>query len=238
MVADVKYAIRMLVKTPGFTVIAVITLALGMGAATSIFSVVGFVLLRPLPYPQQERIVELSEVSDSGRAMPFAEPNFDDLRARSRSFEAFARYSAYPEAVAGGNEAVRTNVCAASADFFRVLGIAPHLGRLFTDAKPQQVVVVSYGFWKRILGGETNLDALTLRFDNRSFEVIGVLPPHLEFPPQVNLWFPAELMPVVESRTAHNWRVLAAAERRLARRSSRRDLRHRPAAQARARAGD
>jgi putative ABC transport system permease protein len=209
MVNDLKFALRMLAKNPGLTAIAVLTLALGIGANTAIFSVVNSVLLRPLPYPQQERIVELSEVSDSGRAMRFAEPNFDDLRARSRSFDAMARYTEYPEAVAGGSEAVRTNVCAASVDFFRVLGIIPHRGRLFTDQKPEQTVVVSYCFWKRILGGETNLDALTLRFDNRSFAVMGVLPPDLKFPPQVDVWFPAELMPSVESRTAHNWRLLA-----------------------------
>ncbi|MDQ6859623.1 MAG: ABC transporter permease [Verrucomicrobiota bacterium] len=199
---------RSLLRRPGFTLVAIITLALGMGAATAIFSVLNAVLLRPLPYPQQERMVELSETSNSGRAMPFAEPNFADLAARSRSFEALARYSAYPEAVAGGSEAVRVNVCRASSDFFRVLGVTPQVGRVFgrTD-KPEQVAVVSYAFWKRLLGEQPNLDSLSLRFDNRSFSVIGVLPPGVGFPPQAEIWFPAELNPPNESRSAHNWRA-------------------------------
>ncbi len=136
MIADLKYAIRMLVKTPGFTVIAVITLALGMGAATSIFSVVDAVLLRPLPYPQQERIVELRELSEAVMPMPFAEPNIEDLRARSHSFEAVAKYSAWPQSVAGGSEPVRTNVCAASREFFQVLGVTPLIGRYFSTQPP------------------------------------------------------------------------------------------------------
>ena len=208
MIADFKYAIRMLLKTPGFTVIAVITLGLGMGAATSIFSVVDAVLLRPLPYPQQERIVALNELSETGRPMRFGEPNIDDLRARSRSFEAVAKYTDYPEAVAGGSEAVRTNVCAASSDFFEVFGVKAQLGRLFTaSAKPEPVAVVSYGYWQRLLGGRQDLDGVTLRISNRSYVVVGVLPPQLEFPPDVDVWFPAELDPQNPYRTAHNWRA-------------------------------
>ena len=95
MIADLKYALRSLGKTPGFTVVAILTLALGIGASTAIFSVLDAVLLRPLPYPNQERIVELRELDEKGQGMSFAEPNFDDLRARSRSFEALAKYSAW-----------------------------------------------------------------------------------------------------------------------------------------------
>jgi len=210
MTSDLKYAVRSLLKRPGFTLVAIITLALGMGSATAIFSVLNAVLLRPLPYPQQERIVELSELNEKGRAMRFAEPNYDDLRARSRSFQALAKYSAWPQAVAGGREAVRTKVCAASADFFRVLGVTPYVGRLLpagANGKPEQVAVVSYGFWKRLLGSERNLETLALRIDNRSFAVVGVLPPETEFPPETDVWFPSELSPPAESRTAHNWRA-------------------------------
>lgn len=210
MIADFKYALRSLGKKPAFTVIALLTLALGIGASTAIFSVLDAVLLRPLPYPNQERIVELRELDEKGNGMSFAQPNFDDLRARSRSFDALAQYSAWPQAIAGGSEPVRTNAARVSGDFFRVLGVKPALGRLFSSdslAESKEIVVVSFGFWKRYLGERKDLEGTALRFDNRSFAVIGVLPAETEFPPNVDVWYPSELFPPVPSRTAHNWRV-------------------------------
>ena len=207
---EIRLAVRSLLKRPGFAFVAILTLALGIGASTAIFSVLDAVLLRPLPYPNQERIVELRELDEKDRGMSFAQPNFDDLRARSRSFDALAQYSAWPQAVSGGNEPVRTDVCAVSGDFFRVLGVRPVLGRVFASdslAENKEVVVVSYGFWKRFLGGRTDLDGTPLRFGNRSFSVIGVLPAETEFPPRIDVWFPSEIYPPNLSRTAHNWRV-------------------------------
>src|ERR1043166_3481082 len=118
MLADVNYALRSLAKRPTFSLVAILTLALGIGASTAIFSVLDAVLLRPLPFPQQERIVAVRELDEKGRGMAFAEPNFDDLRARSRSFAALAKYSEGTEAIAGGSEPVRTNISAVSEDFF------------------------------------------------------------------------------------------------------------------------
>src|ERR1700674_1181398 len=115
MLADLKYALRTLAKRPGFALVAILTLALGIGASTAIFSVVDAVLLRPLPYPSQERLVEVTELNEAGRGMPFAEANFNDLAARSRSFEALATYTRSPDAVAGGTEPGRTNILAVSA---------------------------------------------------------------------------------------------------------------------------
>ena len=210
LLQEIRLAVRSLVKRPGFTVVAVLTLALGIGASTAIFSVLDAVLLRPLPYPNQERIVELRELDEKGKGMSFAQPNFDDLRARSRSFDALAQYSAWPQAIAGGSEPVRTTAASVSGDFFRVLGVTPTLGRLFlTDslAESKEIAVVSFSFWKRYLGERGNLDGTALRFANRSFEVIGVLPAETDFPPNVDVWYPAELFPPIPSRTAHNWRV-------------------------------
>src|SRR4051812_1356665 len=210
---DLKYSFRTLVKSPAFTLVAILTLALGIAASTAIFSVLDAVLLRPLPYPNQERLVEVSELNESGRGMPFAEPNFIDLGARSHSFEAVAAYNRSPEAVAGGVGPVGANLCRVSADFFRVLGVAPSIGRVFspeTLREEKQVAVVSYGFWKKQLEGRPNLDGTSLRFSNRSFAVIGVLPPQTEFPAGVDVWFPfAALYPSSESRSAHNFRVVA-----------------------------
>lgn len=212
MIPDFKYAFRSLAKRPGFSVVAILTLVLGIGASTAIFSVLDAVLLRPLPYPNQERIVELRELDEKGHAMSFAQPNFDDLRARSHSFEALAQYSSWPQAIAGGTEPVRTNACSVSADFFRVLGVSPVLGRVFSAeslAENKETAVVSYGFWKRYLEGRPNLEGTTLRFANHSFAVIGVLPAEIEFPPGADVWFPAAIFPPNTSRTAHNWRVAA-----------------------------
>ena len=210
MIDDIRYATRSLIKKPGFTAVAIITLALGIGASTAIFSVLDAVLLRPLPFPQQDRIVELRELNENGRGMPFAEPNYIDLKERSRSFEALAQYSVAPDAVAGGSEPVRTTVSGASADFFRVLGVTPVLGRVFgsgSGVQDQQVAVVSHAFWKRLLGGRTNLDGTALRVGTHSFAVIGVLPPDAGVPPDVDVWYPREIYPPDTARTAHNWRV-------------------------------
>ena len=176
-----------------------------MGAATAIFSVVNAVLLRPLPYPSQDRLVELTELSATGRSMRFAQPNFDDLAARNRSFEAVASYTRSSEAVSGGSEPIRTNISGVSPDFFRVLRIAPLVGRFFSTEK-DPVAVVSYRFWKRELEGRPNLEGTVLRFANRSFAVVGVMPPGAEFPDGVEVWFPSAVVyPYIESRTAHNF---------------------------------
>src|SRR3954466_13262655 len=212
-ITDLKYAFRTLLKSPAFTAVAILTLALGIGASTAIFSVLDAVLLRPLPYPNQERLVEVSELNESGRGMPFAEPNFNDLASRNHSFDAVAAYTRSPDAVAGGLEPVRTNLAGVSVDFFRVLGVTPMIGRLFsaeTLREEKQVAVVSYGFWKKQLEARPSLEGTSLRFSNRSFAVIGVLPPETEFPAGVDVWFPfAALYPPSESRTAHNFRVIA-----------------------------
>src|SRR5205814_793846 len=132
--------------------------------------------------------------------------------ARSHRFDAVAAYTRSPDAVAGGIEPVRTNLSGVSPDFFRVLGVTPAIGRLFspkTLREEKQVAVVSYGFWKKQLEGRPSLEGTSLRFANRNFAVIGVLPPATEFPAGVDVWFPfAAIYPPYESRTAHNFRVI------------------------------
>src|SRR5262245_12498410 len=119
LLQDLRYGCRVLLKNPIFTVITVLTLALGIGACTAIFSIIDAVLLRPLPYPEQHRIVQFREVSEKGSQMSVTEPNFLDLRARSRSFEAVGQYAGWPSTVTGGSEPVRVHTAAASGDFFR-----------------------------------------------------------------------------------------------------------------------
>jgi len=213
LIADIRVGIRSLLKRPGFTLIAILTLALGIGASTAIFSVVDGVLLRPLPYPHAEQIVQLREVSQRGGRMAFAEPNFLDLRARSHTFEGVAQYSGSLTTVNGGSEPVRALTYAVSADFFNVVGVTPIVGRTFSPEESRAggapVAIVSYGFWQRLLGAKATLSGTTLRLMDKSVEVVGVMPRGLGFPQSAEIWVPREMFPAEVSRSAHNWSVIA-----------------------------
>jgi predicted permease len=209
---DLRYAARQLFRSPGFALPAILTLALGIGATTAIFSVVYGVILRPLPYPHPERLTWVQEVSAKGNPMAFPDPDFDDLNEQSHSFQALAAISyATPVSVTGGLDAVRSVAVAVSRDFFRVMGASPIRGRTFqpdeqsVGAAPS--VIVSNAFWKKNLGGGT-LAGKTLKFDNRVFSVVGVMPEGFSYPEGVDLWIPRELEPALTSRTAHNWAVV------------------------------
>src|SRR5688500_3109121 len=128
---DVRFAVRSWRKNPGFTTVAVLTLTLGIGACTAIFSIVDAVLLRPLPYPAAEKIVSLREVDAKGRQITFAEPNFLDVRARNHTLAAAAQYAMGLTTVLGGSEPARTRVAYVSGDFFKTLGVQPVAGRSF-----------------------------------------------------------------------------------------------------------
>src|ERR1043166_1097251 len=154
-IKDIRYGLRSLARRPGFTALAIITLALGIGASTSIFSVVDAGLLRPLPYPHAEQIVQLREINEKGGKIPFTEPNFIDLRSRNHTLEALAQYSGQLTTVTGANEPVRALTYLVSADFFRVLGTKALVGRTFVpeEQKPgaSLVAVVIYGRSARLL---------------------------------------------------------------------------------------
>ena len=212
-IKDIRFGLRSLAKRPGFTAIAVITLALGIGASTAIFSVVDGVLLRPLPYPHAEQIVQLREVTAKGTKIAFAEPNFLDVRSRTRTLEAVAQYGGELTTVTGGSEPVRAQAFAVSGDFFKVLGVNPIVGRTFgpDETKPggAPAAVVSYGFWQRVLSGKPDLGGTSLRIADQSVSVIGVMPAGLAFPHDAEIWLPRELFPAETSRSGHNWSVVA-----------------------------
>ena len=213
LIKDIRYGVRSLLARPGFTALAVFTLALGIGACTAIFSVVDGVLLRSLPYPDAERIVQLREVRSSGAQMAFAEPNYLDVRARSRTLEAVAQYGGDLTTVTGGSEPVRALTFSVSGDFFHVLGTKPFVGRTFLpeESKPggAPVAVVSYGFWQRLLGGKSDLAGTTLRLLDQNVTVVGVMPAGFAFPQDAEVWIPRELFLQETSRSAHNWSVVA-----------------------------
>lgn len=212
LIKDIRFGVRSLVKRPGFTALAIITLALGIGASTAIFSVVDGVLLRSLPYPNADEIVQLREVNARGVQIAVAEPNFRDLQSRSHSFQGIAQYSGQLTTVIGGSEPVRAPAFIVSADFFDILGVEPILGRTFAADESKRggtpVAVVSYGFWQRLLGGK-NPSEISLRTMDQNLMVVGVMPPGFAFPQNAEIWIPRELFPEQISRTAHNWSVVA-----------------------------
>src|SRR5256885_4879372 len=130
---DVRYGLRILAKNPGFTAVTVLTLALGIGATTAIFSVVYGVLLRPLPYTKPEQIVRLWEVNATGQHVSFADPNFADVRSQARSLQGLAEYAAALQSVSGGSEPTRTMTASVSRDFFSVMAAQPVIGRGFRE---------------------------------------------------------------------------------------------------------
>lgn len=212
VLSDSRYALRQLRKNPGFTAVAVLTLALGIGVTTAIFSVVYGVLLRPLPYPDPNRIMAVFEVTSKGRPARVADPNFDDFRDQNRSFQAIAKYSDTVASVSGASEPMRTRVARVSPDFLAVFGIQPILGRNFNanDAKKGAgpTVLVSYGYWRQYLGSPRDLSQSHLKIDGASFSVIGVLPAGFDFPADVDLWRPADLEGKNPSRTSHNYNAV------------------------------
>ncbi len=211
VLADCRYALRQLRKNPGFTAVALLTLALGIGVTTAIFSVVYGVLLRPLSYPEPDRIMAIFEVTSKGRPSRLADPNFDDFRDQSRSFQAIAKYTDNIASVSGASQPTRTTVAAVSPAFLRVFGVQPILGRDFTasDAKKGAgpTVLVSSGYWRQYLGSTRDLSQSQLKIDSTVFSVIGVLPAGFRFPADVDLWLPADLEGENPSRTSHNYRA-------------------------------
>jgi predicted permease len=209
MSSDCRYGLRQLRKNPGFTAVAVLTLALGIGASTAIFSVVYGVLLRPLPYTDANRIMAVFEVTTTGRPSRVADPNFDDFRDQSRSFQAIAKYAVNIVSVSGAAEPTRTTVASVSPDFLKVFGVQPILGRDFSasDAKKGAgpTVLVSYGYWRQHLGSPQDLSQSYLKIEGAVFSVIGVLPAGFHFPADVELWLPADLEGENPSRTSHNY---------------------------------
>jgi putative ABC transport system permease protein len=206
---DLRYALRKLRKSPGFTSVAIITLALGIGATTAIFSVVYGVLLRPLPYSDPNRIMAIFEVTTKGTLNRLADPNFDDFRDQAHSFQKMAKYSAYISPVSGAAQPSRSMVAHVTPDFLPVFRVRPIIGRDFSAADSKKgaapVALISYGYWKQYLGSSPDLSQLHLKIDSADFSVIGVLPQGFQFPSDTDLWVAADREGKNPSRTSHNY---------------------------------
>jgi len=206
---DLKYAARRLARSFGFSATVIVTLALGIGATTAIFSVVYGVLLRPLPFPEPDRLAAIWEVNHRGTFSRLADPNFDDFRDQNHTFQAMAKYTGLVASVAGLAEPTRTGVAFVTRDFFTVLGVHPVMGRSFApdDAHPgaAPVLLASYRYWKDYLASARDLSTVKLRVQDRIYSVVGILPERFEFPEKTDLWLPNELDPENTSRTSHNY---------------------------------
>lgn len=209
LLLELRYGFRLLRKTPGFSGIAVLTLALGIGASTAIFSVVDAVLLRPLPYPEPDKIVSVWEQSPKNHRMNLTDPNFDDFHSQNQTLEGLVEYNFQTIPVTGGSEPVRAMASEVSRDFFTVLGVQPVRGRGFAPDELRlngaRAVIVSYPFWQRYLGGHSDLSNFHLAFNGSVYSVIGVMPSRFDFPHDASLWIAREVDPAPPSRTAHNW---------------------------------
>ena len=196
---DVRLGVRSLVHSPIFTVVTVLSLALGIGANTAIFSVVNGLLLRPLPYPEAEQIVDVWHTPPQ-QAFPgldrfsVSPANYIDWKAQSSTFEQMAVYTYTGLSLSTSNDPLPLVGAAVSSDFFSVLRTNPMQGRSFTLDEEQpgrdQVVVISHGLWQRAFGANPNIMGQTLTLNSRGFTVVGIMPAGFEFPREADLWVP------------------------------------------------
>jgi putative ABC transport system permease protein len=224
--SDARYAVRGYLRIPVFTTVAVATLALGIGSATAIFSVVQAVLLEPLPYPRSTELVAVAQVRRDSRApLSLSPPNYFDVEAQSRVFSGIAAYGRPGVTIAGaGGDPEAILAATASPGLFSVLGISPVLGRGFTagDATPgaPRIAVISYGLWQRRFAGDGGVLGHEVLIDNAPTVVVGVMPAAFDFPARgTDLWLPLQLSrtqppnPGIPAAKYREYRILSVVAR-------------------------
>ena len=207
---DVSYSLRVLLKNYAFTIVVILTLALGIGANTAIFSFANGILLRPLPYPQSDRLVVLNETASKRglESMPVSYPNFLDWREQNRSFEDIGVYfNTQRFALSGAGEPTEVRGAFISHGLFEILRVSPHLGRTFTanEDRPEEdaVVILGHSLWQRNFGGDPNIIGRKIMLNSRARAVVGVMPSGFRFPDTAELWAPVALTPKTFTRTDH-----------------------------------
>jgi putative ABC transport system permease protein len=213
-VSDFRYAMRMLRRNPGFSVIALLTLALGIGANTAIFSIVNSILIRPLPYEDPDQLVWVWGRFNLGNTASVSPPDFRDYRAQAQLFDAFGCFSAVSFTITGNGEPERLNGSIVSAEFFRIFGVKPAMGREFTSEEERVerpgVVILSHGLWQRRFGGDAGIIGRNIVLDGRPLTVVGVMPQEFRFSGSAEAWVPIPLnSPGMQSRGAHFLRPIA-----------------------------
>jgi putative ABC transport system permease protein len=219
LLQDLRYGLRMLAKNPGFTAVAVMTLALGIGANTAIFSVVNAVLLRPLGYRDPDTLVRLWENDTHGNLGPYfsvSVPNFVDWRQQNQVFENMGAFASVPFALTGGGGPEQIQGAFVTTSVLQLLGVGPTLGRAFLPQEDQpgkdREVILSYGLWQRRFGDDRTAIGKSLTLDGNIYAVVGVMPRDFDFPPnsETRVWVPMAFSPgMLQQRAAHIVNVVA-----------------------------
>ncbi|HKA20665.1 MAG TPA: ABC transporter permease [Blastocatellia bacterium] len=205
LLQDIRYGVRILVRNPGFTVVAVLTLGLGIGANTAIFSVIYGVLMRPLPYKDGNQLVIVQQQAPLAHILnvPFSVKEVQDYRDQNQTLDSVVEHHSMSFTLLGGKEPQRVATGVVSANFFDVLGVKPLLGRTFVDADEQHgsdaVIVLSYQYWKQSHGGDPDIVGRIFQMNNRPHTVIGVLPPIPQYPIEQDVYMPTSQCPTRSS---------------------------------------
>jgi putative ABC transport system permease protein len=205
MISDFKFAFRQLTKTPGFAVIAVLTLALGIGANSAIFSVIDAVLLRSLPFPKPNELIAAWSKAD-GTKQTDSFPDYVDLRDQSQTIDALTAFTSASAILGNGNQSRELQGIAITSDVFRVLGVQPFLGRAFTRAEDNadtHVVVISYDLWQRAFNADRNILGREILFTLRPYTVVGVMPRGFRYPVGRQMDYMTPLHPLVPKEIAN-----------------------------------
>jgi len=208
---DLKYGARTLLKSPGFTAVAVLTIALGVGANTAIFSVVDAVLLKPLPFRHPEQVVALWETETAPGNFPLTGEDYTDWRTQNKTFEDMSLFSWPRNANAASDQGAEgANVVRAQANFFALLGVQPQIGRAFAEGEDQhggsRVALLSHAFWMQRFGGQTNALGKTIKLNSESYNIVGVLPAWFRMGPPVDVYIPLDMSKdKIGPRGSHQW---------------------------------
>lgn len=210
LIQDLRYAARMLAKAPGFTPIAIITLALGIGANAAIFSVADALLLRPEPFPNLGRLVlmfnKIGSLTDENSMYP---ADYEAIRTQSHSFEQLGAYFNRNVSLTGKGDPEREEATKVTTNFFDMLGVKPLLGRGFTadEGAPgrDHETVLSYGLWQSKFGGRPNIIGKGVHINGQSFTIIGVMGKNFDYPTATNLWTPIAFVDADKSDRSNNY---------------------------------
>ena len=210
---DLQYAIRQLWKSPGFTITAVLTLAIGIGANTAGFSIMDAVIFRPLAVPDLKQVVVVYEQKNHGDDKPVALANFADWQRQSRSFEELAAHNLSHMSLTGAGDASQVWAVSTSPSFFSVLRTSALLGRVFDKSETQpgsnSVAVLGYAFWKSHFGNDPGVVGRTIELDQHTYTIIGVMPKSMQYPSRADLYVPmAQTEAQLANRASHDYMVI------------------------------
>jgi putative ABC transport system permease protein len=213
-IGDIRFAARQLIKSPGFTVAAVLSLAIGIGINTAMFSSMDAVVLHPLAVPQLDRVATVAEQSSHGANERVTLADYEDWTRQSRSFEALAVRSEVPRTLTGSGDAAQVEAALTSANFFSVLRARPLLGRLYSEdeCRPgrNSVAILAYGLWQRKFGGDPAILGRTIELDQRTYTILGVMPKTMQYPSLADVYLPFAPSPQqLADRASHDYLVTA-----------------------------